>query len=174
MPDSSSDIEPRYPEEFLDIIATLNQCDARFVVIGGVAMVLLGSAHLTRDVDIYYSRTPENVAKLVSAIAPHHPRLRGAPADLPFQFDERTFRSVLNMTLVTDLGDLDLIGDAMGAPSFEDVYDRSVTLEVDSRTIRVSSIPDLIAMKRAAGRPKDIAHIYELEALQRLQEEQAE
>ena len=80
-----------------------------FVVVGGYAATLHGSAYLTRDLDICYERTPENMQRLVSALRPYHPRLRGAPPELPFLFD-KTLANGMNFTLETDLGAVDLLG----------------------------------------------------------------
>lgn len=60
-------------------------------------MVALGSNHVTVDVDIVYARDTANLSALVASLRPQHPRLRGAPADLPFTFDLRTFQSALGM-----------------------------------------------------------------------------
>jgi len=67
-----------------------------------------GSARLTVDLDVVYRRTSENIARLVSALAPLQPYLRGAPPGLPFDWSEVTIRKGLNFTLTTKLGALDL------------------------------------------------------------------
>lgn len=61
-----------------------------FVIIGGVAVIAQGYPRLTLDLDIAYARTPDNLARIVQTLAPLKPRLRGAPPELPFIFDERT------------------------------------------------------------------------------------
>ncbi len=66
------------------ILSQLTKHDVGFVVIGGLAMVTHGSAHVTDDLDIYYHRTEKNFQSLVDALASLHPFLRGAPVDLPF------------------------------------------------------------------------------------------
>lgn len=98
---------------FRDLLATLTNADVRFVVIGGVALVLRGSVRLTVDLDICYARDGDNLQRLADALAPHHPRLRGAPPELPFLWDAQTLRSGLNFTLKTDLGDLDVLGEVI-------------------------------------------------------------
>ena len=70
---------------------------AEFIVIGGVAGALHGSAFITQDLDVY-ARNRENIRRLVAALHPHQPYLRGAPEGLPFQWDERTIRNGLNFT----------------------------------------------------------------------------
>jgi hypothetical protein len=64
-----------------------------FVIVGGVAATIHGSARLTTDLDIVYERTTDNVKRLVAALRPLNPYLRGAPPDLPFRFDEQTIRA---------------------------------------------------------------------------------
>ena len=154
--------------EFHDILKTLEAGGVCYILIGGLAMVLLGSDYVTKDVDIVYARDADNLAALVATLHPKHPRLRGVPADLPFIFDVRTFQNLLNMTLLTDMGDLDLLGEAPGADTFEALWERSIIVELDGFSVHVASIDDLIAMKTAAGRPKDQNHVMELWALRKL------
>ncbi len=75
---------------------------------------------------------------------------------------------MLNITLVTDAGSLDLLGEAPGAGPFEELWERAVVVEIDGSSVRVASVDDLIAMKTAAGRPKDKDHVLELRALREL------
>ena len=57
-----------------------------FVIVGGFAGTLHGSAIPTRDLDVVYARDAANIDRLVAALAPHRPYLRGAPPGLPFQW----------------------------------------------------------------------------------------
>ena len=90
-----------------ETIRILYDAGVEFVVIGGAAMGLQGSAHLTKDIDFCYARTNKNMERLAKALEPFHPVLRGAPPGLPFRFDAKTIASGLNFALTTDLGDLD-------------------------------------------------------------------
>ena len=110
-----------------ETLRILNDAGVEFVIIGGVAMGLQGSAHLTRDIDFCYARTVKNMERLAAALAPYHPALRGAPPGLPFQFDAKTIASGLNFTLSTDLGDLDFLGEVSGLGSFPGVRAASDT-----------------------------------------------
>ena len=83
--------------EFLKIISLLKAGEVRFVIIGGVAMRLQGSAHVTDDINVSYACDIENLQRVVDAFAPHHPGLRGVPADLPFLFDVKTLRNAHNL-----------------------------------------------------------------------------
>ena len=90
-----------------EILPILVQNNVRFIVIGGAAALVHGSARLTYDVDVVYARDPDNLRRLATALQPYQPYLRGAPPGLPFRWDERTLKSGLNLTLTTTLGDLD-------------------------------------------------------------------
>jgi hypothetical protein len=152
--------------DFQQIIAALSAMGLRFVIVGGIAMRLQGSAHITDDIDFAFARDAENLEALVKALAPYHPSLRGAPPGLPFFWDIRTLKNMVNMTLETDLGSVDLLGEPAGISSFENLWEAATILSRDGLAMRVASIPALIAMKRAAGRPKDLVHLMELEQMQ--------
>src|SRR5579884_3974990 len=95
---------------FQAALKALLERGVNFVVVGGYAATLHGGSYLTSDLDICYERAPENMQRLVSALLPYHPRLRGAPPDLPFIFDVKTLSQGMNFTLQTDLGPIDLLG----------------------------------------------------------------
>jgi hypothetical protein len=135
------------------------------VVVGGLAAQAHGSARLTQDADFLYRRTPENIQRLTAALKPLNPYLRGAPAGLPFRFDGDTVKRGLNFTLTTSLGDVDLLGEIVGGGTYEQLEKQCVKLEVFGREILVLTLEALIRVKRAAGRPKDLEAVAELEAL---------
>ena len=102
------------------VLAVLVPARVQFIVIGGWAAALHGSARSTLDVNAVYGRSRENIRALVAALRPYEPYLRGAPPGLPFTFDERTVRVGLNFTLSTTLGSLDLLGEVTGGPAREE------------------------------------------------------
>jgi hypothetical protein len=138
-----------------------------FVIVGGVAFVLHGSTRVTRDLDICYSRSPENLARLAKALAPLHPTLRDAPSSLPFRLDASTLRSGLNFTLTTDAGDLDLLGEITGVGGFGEIAGGAASMEVYGLPVRVMGLDDVERAKRAAGRLKDLADLAELLEIRR-------
>ncbi len=144
------------------ILQVLTDAGVDFVVIGGVAMVLRGSGRVTVDLDLAYRRDRENLKRLANALAPHRPRLRGAPEDLPFLWDDLTLRSGLNFTLTTDLGDLDLLGDVPGVGNFAAVERGSSLLELGRLPVKVMDLDALARSKRAAGRVKDLLDLAEI------------
>ena len=141
-----------------------------FVVIGGLAMRIHGSAHITDDLDVCYRRTPGNLQAVEAAFAPLHPYLRGAPPGLPFRFDARTIQAGLNFTLTTDHGAVDLLGEVSGVGGYDQALAQSIELEMFGLKIHVLSIDGLIAAKTAAGRLKDRNHLLELEAMKKLRD----
>jgi len=151
--------------DFRRLLAMLVDAKVEFVIVGGVAATLHGSARLTSDLDIVYGRANENIRRMVTALAPLHPYLRGAPAGLPFHLDAETLRAGLNFTLTTDAGPLDLIGEIAGGFNFEVLRKRSTVVELFGKRCRVISLDALIESKMAAGRPKDLEVIAELEAI---------
>jgi hypothetical protein len=150
--------------EFSQLIQSLHASQVEFVVIGGFAATLHGSARLTQDLDIVYRRNAENIARLVEVLAPLQPYPRGAPEGLPFRWDARTVKNGLNFTLQTSLGWIDLLGEATGE-SYDTLLAHSQEFEVFGVPVRCVDLDKLIQLKRAAGRPKDFEALAELEAL---------
>lgn len=156
---------PERPTEFEGLLKALSDAAVDYMVVGGVAATIHGAVRLTRDLDVVYRRSPENLKRLASALAPHHPYLRGAPPGLPFELDRETLEAGLNFTLTTDLGFIDLLGEIAGGGAFEDLEPHSMTVDAFGVQARCLDLPHLIRVKRAAGRPKDLEGIAELEAL---------
>jgi predicted nucleotidyltransferase len=153
------------------IIQQLTDSGVDFVLIGGLAMRAHGSAHITEDVDVCYSRTKENIQRLADAMDSLHPYMRGAPAGLPFRFDAPTIQAGLNFTLLTDLGEIDFLGEVSGLGNYEKVVAQSEELLLYDRKIRVLSLDGLLIAKKTAGRRKDQGHILELEELKKMRDE---
>jgi hypothetical protein len=126
-----------------------------FVLIGGMAGIAHGSNYPSFDLDIVYSRGRANIGRLVMALTELGVRLRGAPSDPPFVLDQRTIENGANFTFVTPHGDLDVLGDVAGLKSFGELVSDAEEKEIAGLPVKVASIDHLIAMKRAASRPKD-------------------
>lgn len=150
------------------LLAAVHRGKVRCTLIGNWAMYCHGAESRTQDVDLYYSRDAGNLQALAEALTPFHPRLRGAISDLPFSWDARALRCGMSFFLATDAADVDLFGAVPGVCSFEAVWERSIEMELLGVPVRVASLDDLVAMKRAAGRPVDKLHLTELERLRAL------
>jgi predicted nucleotidyltransferase len=150
---------------FRELLRRLSEAGVEFVVVGGLAVIAHGHARATLDLDVCYARTPENLRRLASALRPVRPRLRGAPAELPFLWDERTLRNGLNFTLVTDEGDLDLLGEVTGLGNHGDIALRAIEVDLHGAPVRMLGLDDLIRSKAAAGRAKDLVDLEALRAI---------
>jgi hypothetical protein len=152
--------------DFEALLDTLGQHQVAFVVVGGAAAIAHGSARLTQDLDIVYHRSPTNLDRLVLALRDHNPYLRGVPPGLPFIWDRATLTRGMNFTLVTSLGDIDLLGEISGGGTYEELSAGAVELQIFRTRCLCLSLPQLIRAKRAAGRPKDLEALAELEAIE--------
>lgn len=153
---------------FEELLRKLVSSNIDFVVVGGVAAVTHGSAYETRDLDICYRRSKENIKKLVRLLKSLHAKLRGPKEELPFILDEKTFLFGMNFTFTTRLGDFDLLGELGGIGPYEKVEAMSEPIDLCGLKVRVLSLDGLIMAKKAANRPKDQMHVKELEAIKEL------
>jgi len=150
---------------FIQAVQTLADAGVEFVIIGGWSAILHGSSYVTNDLDICFSRRKENLGRLAGALAPFHPRPRDLPAEVPFVWDETTLRNGTIFTLSTDMGVIDPLAEVSGLGGFDEVKAHSIEMDAFDRRVRTLDLPSLIRAKRAAGRPKDLLVLPELESL---------
>lgn len=153
--------------DFSKLLAALSTEGAEYIVIGGVAAIVHGSSRYTRDLDVVYRRSPENLDRIVKALANYSPYLRDIPPGLPFQWSAATLRFGLNFTLATSIGDVDLLGEITGGGTYDNLLSHAFKIEVFGIQCLCLDLPSLIQAKRAAGRPKDLEAIAELELILR-------
>lgn len=128
-------------------------------------MIDIEQAHARGRTRGVHRRTGDNIERLVAALSPLHPYLRGAPLGLPFRWDTETVHRGLNFTLVTALGDLDLLGEVTGGGDYDRLLPHSMVIVAHGIEMRILGIEKLIDVKRAAGRPRDLEAIAELEVI---------
>ncbi|MGH2749925.1 MAG: hypothetical protein ACRDK3_03490 [Actinomycetota bacterium] len=133
----------------------LTEHGVRYVVIGGMAGISHGSNLITIDLDICHDRSLENLERLASALQAMGARLRGVDEDVSFLLDARSLRAGDSFTFTTDAGDLDCLGTPSGTEGYEDLARSSNEVDLDGVVVRITSLNDLMRMKRAAGRPQD-------------------
>lgn len=127
-----------------------------FVLIGDLAGVLRGSSYPTYDVDIAYGRGRDNLERLASALRELEATLRGAPEDVAFALDAKTLENGAYFRFQTPHGSVEILTDTDGAPRYEELKRAAgEPLPLEGVLISVASLDHLIAMKEAAGRPKD-------------------
>jgi len=159
----------------LDALEALVRHRVLFVVIGGFGAQLRGSPSITGDTDVCYARDDQNLEGMARALRGLHATQRGAPKDVPFQLDAKTLKMGDHFTFDTDAGAFDILGHPSGIPGGYEELERAAD-EMDlggGLTVKVASIDDLIRMKRAAGRPKDLIEVEVLGALRDEIDEQA-
>jgi hypothetical protein len=151
------------------LLRHLAQAGVDYLVIGGVAVAAQGYGRSTKDLDIVYATNTANLERLGEVLVGLGARLRGIPEDVPFVPDARTLKRTQILTLDTPLGSIDLLVDPDGAPRYEEMRERADVVDLDGVEFRVVSLEDLLSMKRAAGRPQDIADVDALLTAQRVQ-----
>jgi len=118
-------------------------------------------------VSVITMATPILLAALGELLVDIEARLRGVAEDVPFVPDGRTLRQTQMLTLTTREGDIDLLVNPDGSPDYATLRRRADRMDLDGLTVAVASIEDLIAMKRAAGRPQDLVDLESLEIARR-------
>jgi hypothetical protein len=157
---------------FEKLLHVLIAAEVEFIVVGGVAAFAHGASRLTQDLDVVYRRSPENLQRIVDALAPFKPYPRGAPDGLPFQWDRRTVEFGINFTLRTELGYIDLLGEITAGGTFEDLQKHCRQLGVYGSNCLCLDLDELIRVKKAVGRPKDFEAVAELDAIREERESQ--
>lgn len=152
------------------LVKALADSETKFVVVGAYAAIMQGSTLRTDDLDICYERTLDNYTRIIRALAPFSPRIRGLPEKLNAPLDEHSLAQETNFTLITDLGNLDLLGELSGAGGYPQIAADAREVNLGTVTCRVASLDVLIRSKEAANRPKDRVTLPELRALRMVQE----
>lgn len=156
-----------------ELLRCLSGGGVDYVVIGGIAVVLLGSARMTRDLDLVFADNRENRAALGSVLVELGAKLRGVDEPLPFVADADTLGRIEMLTLETDAGWLDVHRVlSAGAPDYGTLRANADPMEIGEHRVLVASIEDMIAMKESVRRPQDLADAAELRAIAQLRGEQ--
>lgn len=153
--------------EFEKLIQRLSEYQVKFVIVGGYAAVIQGSALMTRDIDVSISLETQNILLLQDALKDLHPYHRMTPQKIPLDLDEIKASSIKNLYLQTDWGQIDCLGEVKGLGSFEDVEKHSEPINFEKFACKILDLSGLIIAKKAMNRPKDQHVVIELEAIQK-------
>jgi hypothetical protein len=143
------------------ILSTLIKRDVQFVVVGAIAAIAQGGPLITQDLDITPARDADNLERLATALKDLNARLHipNDPSGIEFPIEPRFLGSVDSWTLKTSSGDIDLLFAPSGTKGYVDLKRSAVAAELWGHEVLVASLPDIIRMKQAAGRPKDLGQI---------------
>lgn len=146
------------------LLALLVDAGVRFVVIGGVAAIAHGASTFTRDLDVLVAFDTETLGRVLGALRDHDPRAAIDPAHRPLPTDPGALQGFRNLYVTTRLGRLDLLGETP-IGGYAQLAARAVMMTLAGQSVQVIALDDLIAIKRALGRPKDLLVATELEAV---------
>jgi predicted nucleotidyltransferase len=149
----------------LDLLKRLNDFGIDYAIVGGVAGVAHGSARSTNDIDVCTSLDEPYLSKLLLALKDINPKLRMRPDRMRLPDDPARLQGIRNLYLITDLGQIDILGELPGVGAFDDLKNRTINLDLGGVQCRVLDLETLIVAKRAAGRRKDLVDIAEYEAI---------
>ncbi|MGH8777215.1 MAG: hypothetical protein ACRDWI_19435 [Jiangellaceae bacterium] len=143
------------------VFATLERHGVDFTIIGGFAVIAHGHVRATKDIDILAAQERENLRRLAAAFAELGARLRGVDANLlPVDpTDPEDLGNGANWTLETDAGWVDYMSDVPGGVPYEEIRAEARVVEIRGVRLKVAGLAHLLRMKRAAGRPRDLADI---------------
>ena len=146
------------------LLTLLVDAGVRFVVIGGVAAIAHGASTFTRDLDVLVPFDAETLARLLGALRDHDPRAALDPQHRPIPSEVSALEGFRNLYVTTALGRLDLLGETP-IGDYARLSERAETMTLAGVCVQVIALDDLIAIKRALGRPKDLLVSTELEAI---------
>jgi hypothetical protein len=143
------------PPSLTSILDVLLDHEVEFVLVGALAAVAQGAPVTTHDVDIVHSRTPENLDRLMAALASMKARYRGRAPDSPLPPDPGALATPGHSLFATDLGPLDCLGAIERGMAYDDLFPLAVELELDGRVLRALGLETLVSLKRSSTEPKD-------------------
>jgi uncharacterized nucleotidyltransferase DUF6036 len=150
-----------------EILRVLDRHGVRYVLVGGLAAVLHGAAHVTTDVDVVPEDAQANLERLSAALRELDARIRmtGEPDGIPFDHSAESLSRVRVWNLQTSMGDLDITFQPSGTRGYDDLRRDVITMEIRGVEVPVASLADVVRSKEAAGRARDRAALPALREL---------
>ncbi len=140
------------------IFAALHAHGVDYVIVGGIAVQAHGHVRMTNDIDLMPAPTRENLDRLAEALNALHARVLNPGAE-HLKIDADMLPRATLWQLSTPHGDIDVLHQAPGSPPYPQLRARSLLISLAGGQIPIASRDDLVRMKRASGRPIDIADI---------------
>jgi hypothetical protein len=158
------------PTDFIGLFALLAATRVRFVLVGGLALVLHGLDRLTADVDLVIDLSADSAQAAVRALttAGYRPLAPVDPLALADPAQRQEWQAVRHMQVFSfwDSSNTRPTVDIMLSPEvpFEELWAAAQVMNLGGHEVRVATIGHLIRLKKAAGRPQDLADIERLQA----------
>ncbi len=150
---------------FDQLLRRLSEAAVEFVLVGGLAVNAWGVIRGTKDVDIVIDPDVENLKRVAAVAVAINGHVQTGESLLSSQPSiAGQLASGEQVAIETELGRLDIVQGLDGVPGFEELRARATEADVLGIRVAVCSIEDLKAMKRAAGRTRDLADLEDLDA----------
>ena len=141
--------------DFKELLSAFNAADARSLIVGAYAVIHYSEPRYTKDLDIWIEPTAENAARVMRALAEFGAPLEGLRVE-----------DLCDREMVYQIGiepnRIDILMGISGL-EFAEVWPRAEATNYGSIPVRLLSLDDLIAAKRAAARPQDLLDLKKLE-----------
>jgi len=157
--------------DFTDLIKRLIKAKVDFVIIGGFAGVVHGCTYVTQDMDICCNFTPENLLRLQKAISDFHPVHRMTPKRQKLHLTKENCKTLKNLYLDTDIGQLDCVSFVDGVGDYQQVKSSSSLVKVETLQLPILGLDALIKAKKAMNRPRDRIAVTQLETVKKLKKQ---
>jgi hypothetical protein len=149
-----------------ELFTALAHRDVEYVTIGGIAIQAHGGQRLTQDLDVAIAASTENLARLADALLDLDARILGPEGQRSLSTPTAPLLASSDQWhLITDHGPLDLITLPAHLGTFAELRARAHEVPLGELSIPIADREDLLRMKRAAGRPQDLADVRLLESL---------
>jgi len=149
-----------------ELFRALARRDVEYVTIGGIAIQAYGGQRLTQDLDVAIASSADNIARLAEALLDLDARILGPDGQRSQSVPSAPLLASSDQWhLITDHGPLDVLTLPAHLGSFADMRARAHEVPLGDLSIPIAHHEDLLEMKRAAGRPQDLADVRLLESL---------
>ncbi|HEY2283072.1 MAG TPA: nucleotidyltransferase [Solirubrobacteraceae bacterium] len=147
------------------ILRALAEHGVDYVLVGGLAVQTHGHVRTTVDVDLFPAPEPANLARLAAALNDLGARVLNLGAE-GVAIDAAMLPRATLWQLSTRHGAIDVLHEVPGAPVYARLRERALVVQLGDIEVSVAGRDDLIAMKRASGRPTDLEDIAALTAFE--------
>ena len=149
---------PERPLDLAELLTVLKRHQVGYTVIGGVAVQVHGHRRTTRDLDVIPDLTSGNLLRLTAALQELEARPRDTPGAGVPSAEQLAAASVVP-PLTTKHGELHILNEVPSAAAYGHLRERALMIDLDGVELAIAGLDDLIAMKRATGRPEDLRDI---------------